>query len=80
MPDRLLDLRLFRYALTSAEHGSFRRAAARVRSLEDRVKAKLFERDHSGFACRITFSGKSNQPLTAVPYPKSTASENFTHD
>ena len=59
MPDRLLDLRLFRYALASAEHGSFRRAAAAlsvqqstvsrgVRSLEDRVKAKLFERYHSG--------------------------------
>lgn len=59
MPDRTLDLRLFRYALASAEHGSFRRAASAlnvqqstvsrgVRSLEDRVKAKLFERDHSG--------------------------------
>jgi DNA-binding transcriptional LysR family regulator len=59
VPDRILDLRLFRYALASAEHGSFRRAAAAlniqqstvsrgVRSLEDRVKAKLFERDHSG--------------------------------
>ena len=59
MPDRVLDLRLFRYALASAEHGSFRRAAAAlniqqstvsrgVRSLEDRVKAKLFERDHAG--------------------------------
>ncbi len=59
MNDRILDLRLFRYALASAEHGSFRRAAAilnvqqstvsrGVRSLEDRVKAKLFERNHSG--------------------------------
>ena len=59
MPDLAFDLRLFRYALASAEHGSFRRAAAAlnvqqstvsrgVRSLEDRVKAKLFERDHSG--------------------------------
>ncbi|TIR52781.1 MAG: LysR family transcriptional regulator [Mesorhizobium sp.] len=59
MPDHILDLRLFRYALVSAEHGSFRRAAAvlnvqqstvsrGVRSLEDRVRAKLFERDHSG--------------------------------
>lgn len=59
MPDRILDLRLFRYALASAEHGSFRRAAAAlniqqstvsrgVRSLEDRVKAELFERDHPG--------------------------------
>lgn len=59
MPDLIFDLRLVRYALASAEHGSFRRAAAAlnvqqstvsrgVRSLEDRVKAKLFERDHSG--------------------------------
>jgi DNA-binding transcriptional LysR family regulator len=59
LPNFVLDLRLFRYALVSAEHGSFRRAAAvlnvqqstvsrGVRSLEDRVKAKLFERDHSG--------------------------------
>lgn len=59
MPDRILDIRLFRYALASAEHGSFRRAAASlniqqstvsrgVRSLEDRVKAKLFERAHFG--------------------------------
>ncbi|WP_283771632.1 LysR family transcriptional regulator [Chelatococcus sp.] len=55
----VFDLRLFRYALVSAQHGSFRRAAAAlnvqqstvsrgVRSLEERVKAKLFERDHSG--------------------------------
>lgn len=59
MHQPVLDLRLFRYALTAAEHGSFRRAAAAlniqqstvsrgVRSLEDRVKAKLFERGHSG--------------------------------
>lgn len=59
MPDRILDLRLFRYALTSAEHGSFRRAAAAlnvqqstisrgVRNLEDRVGAELFERGHAG--------------------------------
>lgn len=59
MPDRLLDLRLFRYALASAQYGSFRRAAAAlniqqstvsrgVRNLEDRAKAKLFERDHAG--------------------------------
>lgn len=59
MPDRIVDIRLFRYALVSAEHRSFRRAAASlniqqstvsrgVRSLEDRVKAKLFERDHAG--------------------------------
>jgi DNA-binding transcriptional LysR family regulator len=59
MPGRILDLRLFRYALASAEHGSFRRAAAAlnvqqstvsrgVRSLEYRVGAELFERDHAG--------------------------------
>lgn len=59
MPDRTLDLRLFRYALASAEHGSFRRAAAAlnvqhasisrgVRDLEYRLKAQLFERDHAG--------------------------------
>lgn len=59
MPEHFLDLRLLRYALVSAEYGSFRRAAAAlnvqqstvsrgVRSLEDRVRAKLFERDHSG--------------------------------
>lgn len=59
MPDHTIDLRLFRYALASADQGSFRRAAAAlnvqqstvsrgVRSLEDRVKAKLFERNHSG--------------------------------
>jgi hypothetical protein len=28
--DRILELRLFRYALRSAEHGSFRRAAAAI--------------------------------------------------
>lgn len=59
MPDRTLDLRLFRYVLASAEHGSFRRAAAAlnvqhasisrgVRDLEYRLKARLFERDHAG--------------------------------
>ena len=59
MPYRLLDLRLFRYAMVSAEHGSFRRAAAAlnmqqssvskgVRSLEDRVGTPLFERSHAG--------------------------------
>jgi DNA-binding transcriptional LysR family regulator len=59
MPDRILDLRLFRYALASAEHGSFRRAATAlnvqqstisrgVRSLEHRVGAELFERGHAG--------------------------------
>ncbi|SMH29559.1 LysR family transcriptional regulator [Mesorhizobium australicum] len=59
MPDRILDLRLFRYAQAAAEHGSFRRAAVAlnvlqssvskgVRSLEYRVGAPLFERSHSG--------------------------------
>lgn len=57
--ERVLDPRLFQYALASAEHGSFRRAAAAlnvqqstvsrgVRSLESRVGAELFERDHAG--------------------------------
>lgn len=59
MPDHSLDFRLFRYAITSADHGSFRRAAAAlniqqstvsrgVRSLEHRVGAPLFERSHAG--------------------------------
>jgi DNA-binding transcriptional LysR family regulator len=54
-----LDFRLFRYALASAEHGSFRRAAAAlnvqqstvskgIRNLEHRLGATLFERGHSG--------------------------------
>ncbi|NTF47081.1 LysR family transcriptional regulator [Rhizobium rhizogenes] len=59
MPKHLVDFRLFQYALTSAEQGSFRQAAATlniqqstvsrgVRNLEHRVGAALFERDHSG--------------------------------
>lgn len=59
MPEHTLDLRLFRYALAAAEHGSFRRAAVAlnlqqssvsrgVRSLECRVGAPLFERSHAG--------------------------------
>lgn len=59
MPDHFVDFRLFHYALTSAEHGSFRRAAAAlnvqqstvsrgVRNLEHRVGAELFERSHAG--------------------------------
>ncbi|NTA50033.1 LysR family transcriptional regulator [Agrobacterium tumefaciens] len=59
MPDTFVEFRLFRYALTSAEHGSFRRAAAAlnlqqstvsrgVRNLEHRVGAELFERSHAG--------------------------------
>lgn len=58
-PELILDLQLFKYALAAVEHGSFRRAAAAlnvqqstvsrgVRNLEDRVGAKLFEREHSG--------------------------------
>lgn len=59
MPDLSLDFRLFRYALASAEHGSFRRAAAAlniqqssvsrgVRNLEYRIGADLFQRSHAG--------------------------------
>lgn len=59
MLDRIMDLRHFHYALASAEHGSFRRAAAAlnvqqstvsrgVRSLEHHVGAELFERGHAG--------------------------------
>ncbi|WP_287313729.1 LysR family transcriptional regulator [Mesorhizobium sp.] len=59
MPASVPDFRLFQYALASAEHGSFRRAAAAlnvqqstvsrgVRSLEDRIGADLFERGHAG--------------------------------
>lgn len=59
MPDTIVEFRLFRYALTSAEHGSFRRAAAAlnlqqstvsrgIRNLEHRVGAELFERNHAG--------------------------------
>jgi len=59
MPDHFVDFRLFQYALTSAEHGSFRRAADAlnvqqstvsrgVRNLEHRVGAELFERSHAG--------------------------------
>lgn len=59
MSDFFLDLRLFRYALASAERGSFRQAATAlnvqqstvsrgVRSLEHRVGMALFERNHAG--------------------------------
>lgn len=59
MADHSLDFRLFRYAIVSADHGSFRRAAAAlniqqstvsrgVRSLEHRLGAPLFERSHAG--------------------------------
>lgn len=66
MPDLSLDLRFFRYALTSAEHGSFRRAAValgvpqstisrRVKLLEHRLGFALFERDARGV--RLTAAG-----------------------
>ncbi|MGX5733831.1 LysR family transcriptional regulator [Bosea thiooxidans] len=59
MPELPLDFRLFRYALVSAQHGSFRKAAAvlnvqqstvsrGVRSLERHVRVELFERHHAG--------------------------------
>jgi len=59
MPDRILDVRLFRFALAAAEHGSFRKAAVAlnvqqssvsrgVRNLEHRVGTALFERSHAG--------------------------------
>jgi len=59
MPDHVLDLRSFQYAMLAAQHGSFRRAAAElnvqqstiskgVRSLEYRLGAKLFERHSAG--------------------------------
>jgi len=59
VPGRIIDLRLFRYVLASAENGSFRRAASAlnvqhpavsrgVSTLEHRLGAKLFERDHAG--------------------------------
>lgn len=59
MRERIRDIRHFHYALASAEHGSFRRAAAAlnvqqstvsrgVRSLENHVGAELFERGHAG--------------------------------
>ncbi|TPJ81916.1 LysR family transcriptional regulator [Mesorhizobium sp. B2-5-13] len=59
MYDHLFDLRLFRYALAAAEHGSFRKAASAlgtqqssvskgVGSLEHRLGIPLFNRDHTG--------------------------------
>jgi DNA-binding transcriptional LysR family regulator len=67
MRDLSLDFRLFRYAIASADHGSFRRAATAlniqqstvsrgVRSLEHRLGAPLFERSHAGV--RPTAAGK----------------------
>jgi DNA-binding transcriptional LysR family regulator len=59
MRERIRDLRHFHYAIASAEHGSFRRAAAAlnvqqstvsrgVQSLEHHIGAELFERGHAG--------------------------------
>jgi len=66
VPDHIVDVRLFRYALASAEHGSFRRVAAAlnvqqstvskgIRNLEHRLGVTLFERSHSGI--RPTVAG-----------------------
>lgn len=66
MPDLTLDLRFLRYAIVTAESGSFRRAAValgvpqstisrRVQMLEDRLGARLFERHRGGV--RLTPSG-----------------------
>lgn len=68
MPDLSLDLRYLRYALVSAEHGSFRRAATvlgvpqstisrRVLLLEHRLGFALFERDTRGV--RLTRAGQN---------------------
>ncbi|MBZ9738328.1 LysR family transcriptional regulator [Mesorhizobium sp. CO1-1-4] len=68
MPDLSLDLRYLRYALASAEHGSFRRAAIvlgvsqstvsrRVLLLEHRLGFELFERDRRG--ARLTQAGRN---------------------
>lgn len=67
MPDHVLDMRHFQYALASAEHGSFRRAAAMlnvrqstvsrgVKSLERRVGIEIFERSYTGI--KPTFVGE----------------------
>lgn len=59
MLDLSQDFRLVRYAITAADHGSFRRAAAvlniqqsavsrGVQTLEHRLGATLFERSHAG--------------------------------
>jgi DNA-binding transcriptional LysR family regulator len=80
MRDRIMDLRHFHYALASAEHGSFRRAAAAlnvqqstvsrgVRSLEHLVGAELFERGHAGI--RPTFAGDwflRGQPSASITW------------
>lgn len=67
MPDLTLDLRFLRYAIVTAEYGSFRRAAQalgvpqstvsrRVQLLEHRLGAPLFERHRGG--TRLTASGE----------------------
>lgn len=67
MPDLTLDLRFLRYAIVTAEYGSFRRAALvlgvpqstvsrRVQLLEHRLGARLFERHHGGV--RLTAGGE----------------------
>lgn len=64
--ERVFEYRLFRYALSAAEYGSFRRAAAAlnvepssvskgVRTLEHRMGVTLFERSHAGI--RATAAG-----------------------
>lgn len=66
VPDRVFDLRYLHYAAVAAEQGSFRRAATllgihqtqvgrRIRALEHRLGADLFERSRSG--CRLTPAG-----------------------
>jgi DNA-binding transcriptional LysR family regulator len=75
MPDLSLDLRYLRYALASAEHGSFRRAATvlgvsqstvsrRVLLLEHRLGFALFERDARGV--RLTAAGRNFLDEAAV--------------
>lgn len=67
MPDVTLDLRFLRYAIATAECGSFRRAALalgvsqstvsrRVQLLEHRLGARIFERHRGGI--RLTVGGE----------------------
>jgi len=75
MPDLAFDLRHLQYALTVAEHGSFRRAAdvlnlsqstvsRRVQTLECRLGIPLFERTRSG--TRPTPAGERFMRAAAV--------------
>lgn len=77
MPDLSLDLRYLRYALISAEFGSFRKAAEalgvpqstvsrRVAQLEHRLQFAIFERDSRGV--RLTAAGTNflNEAATGV--------------